>query len=359
MLEWECVVVRQRVFYVLGGPLQADLEARKQSGDQPLSEFNLFAKRNDARIVSTDEVQGGDPISLRRRLGLARAITQRAADYDLLVTSGEDIGFPLTLASMLTRRPKPIWIILHGSYLQGRKFAAIAPLLRRARHVHFLCLAESLRAMMIQRHGFSADRCHNAGYGIDTSFFTPGPPGHEPLIVSAGSANRDYQTLVSAAEGLGVPVRIAADSLWRPKQSPLDPGALPDFVTIGSAGNYMDLRRLYQHASVVVVPMHPAQYACGYAVIAEAMAMGKVVIATRTAAPSDLLVHDETGYYVEPGDITGLRGKIRVLLDEPQRALDMGALAAERMRKHFSLAAYCETIERTIGVHSVAPQVDL
>lgn len=336
--------MRPRILYVLGGPLQAELEARKCSGDQPLSEFNLFVERNGARIASTDQVEGGDALSLRRRVALARAVL-RCADHDLLVASGEDIGIPLALASMMTRQPRPIWIILHGSYLRSGKFATVAPLLRRARHVHFLCLAESLRRVMVERHGFPAARCRDAGYGVDTTYFSPGAPCREALIVSAGSANRDYQTLILATEGMGVPVRIAADSLWRPKHPAVSTQDVPDFVTIGSAGSYDNLRSLYGRASIVVVPLHPAEYACGYAVIAEAMAMGKVVIATRTAAPSDLLVDGETGFYVEPGDVAGLRAKIRLLLDDPRKALAMGDLAAERMKTMFSLRAYCERIE--------------
>ena len=344
--------MRRRIFYVLGGPSQPELETKKQHGEQPLSEFNVFVERNDAQLVTTDQFGGGHALSLQRRLVLANALRRRASEYDIIITSGEDIGIPVALASMMLRTPKPVWIILHGSYLQGRKFSAIAPLLRRARHVQFLCLSESLRTMMIKQHGFPAERCHNAGYGVDTSFFQPRFTDHPALIVSAGSANRDYQTLVSAVDGLEVPLRIAADSLWRPTESGLTAEKLPGYVTAASAGSYTGLRSLYSDASIVVVPLHPARYACGYAVIAEAMAMGKVVITTRTEAPSDLIVDGVTGFQVEPGDVPGLKGVIRLLLDEPQRALAMGALGAVRMQQNFSLTAYCARIEQIIEERS-------
>ena len=338
------------VSYVIGGPLQGDIESRKRSGDQPRSEFNVFVDRNGARLVSTDEVGIGSATSAPRRVALAAALARRSSEYDLLVASGEDIGLPLALALMAGRVPKPVWIIIHGSYLGTRKFGAIAPLLRRAKNVKFLCLSRSLQEQLVERYGFSEACCFNAGYGVDTSFFAPGDGDDgTPLIVGAGSSNRDYRTLVAAVAGLDVPVRIAADSLWRPRQADLDGDRLPASVQVGSAGDYNGLRALYARASIVVVPLHPARYASGYAVIAEAMAMGKVVVTTRTEAPSDFVVEGETGLYTEPGDVAGLRGALAMLLGDVARARAMGAAAALRMRDH-SLDAYCRRIEHLIGV---------
>ena len=238
---------------------------------------------------------------------------------------------------------------MHGSYLDSRKFAIVAPLLRRAPHVRFLCLSESLRLRMIEVHGFDEGQCLNGGYGIDTSFFQPGASVEEPLLVAAGSANRDYRTLVAAIEGLDVPLRVAADSLWRPKAAEIDLTVLPSSVEIGSAGSYLGLRSLYRRASFVVVPLHAARFASGYAVIGEAMAMGKAVITTQTEAASDLIIEGVTGFYARPGDVQDLRDKITMLLDDPDRARDMGAAGARRMQQQFSLDAYCRTIEQLIG----------
>ncbi len=342
-----------RIFYVLGGPLQPTLETRKLNGEQPLAEFNVFATRNGAQVVGTDQVEGGHPTSMRRRLALAWQLSRRRREYDALLASGEDIGIPLLLCSLLARVRKPVWIVLHGSYLEGRKFALIAPVLRRAQRVHFLCLSEALRQRMI-RDGFARSRCHNAGYGVDTDFFRPRVAGDGRLVLAAGSANRDYRTLVSAVDGLDVSLRIAADSLWRPKAAELDAAALPDSVELGSAGDYLGLRDLYGRASFVVVPLHPARYASGYAVIAEAMAMGKAVISTRVEAHSDLIVEGETGFYTEAGDVAGLKEKITLLLDDPALARRMGEAAARRMQEKFSLDAYCQTMERIIRQQATA-----
>ena len=336
------------VSYVLGGPLQPEIERRKLAGEQPFAEFNVFAMRNDAEVIATDRAHGGAPTSLRRRIALSRLVLRRGGDHGTLLASGEDVGIPLALAALMRRVQTPIWIILHGFLLESRKFALVAPVLRRARHVHFLCLSEALRRRLVEMHGFDPDRCHNAGYGVDTAFFAPGPPAEDPLVLAAGSANRDYRTLIAAITGLDVPLRIAADSLWRPRAVEIDPAGLPSSIDVGSAGDYLGLRALYARASFVVVPLHPARHASGYAVIAEAMAMGKAVITTQTEAPSDLVVEGETGFHTRPRDVQGLRDRIAALLDDPGRARAMGAAGALRMQREFSLDSYCSTIERLI-----------
>ena len=119
-------------------------------------------------------------------------------------------------------------------------------------------------------------------------------------------------------------------------------------VEVGSAGDYVGLRDLYAAASIVVVPLHPSRFASGYAVIAEAMAMGRAVVVTATEGRSDLVVDGETGLYVEPGDVVGLRAVLRSLLDDPERLARMGAAAADRMRREFGLDGYCGRMEAII-----------
>lgn len=333
--------------YVIGGPLQPVLEASKLAGTQPLSDFNVFIKRNGARLATTSDVGGGTPTSTRRRISLASALAKRRPPDEIFIASGEDVGLPLALAMMMRGVSKPLWIIIHGSYLGTSKLAAVAPFLRRARNVGYLCLSKALQTQMIETYGFAEARCFNAGYGVDTSFFRAGDHAGEPLIVSAGSSNRDYRTLIAATDDLQVPVRIAADSLWRPNTVDLDDVHVSSSTQIASAGDYTALRALYQRALIVVVPLHPARFASGYAVIAEAMAMGKVVVTTWIEGRSDFIVAGENGLYTEAGDVQGLRDALLGLLQNPSRARMMGAAAAAHMQ-NFSLDAYCERIESLI-----------
>lgn len=157
-------------------------------------------------------------------------------------------------------------------------------------------------------------------------------------ILSAGNASRDDWSLIKAVDSSGVHVVIAADSGWHP--APIDEAnsPIPHNVWIGSAGNYTTLRSWYERASVVVVPLYPVLNACGYSVIAEAMALGKPVIATRTFCHSDLLLDSQTVCYVQPLDSDAIMRKLFVHAQVPRRGSRRCGRA--RMERWFSNEAY-------------------
>ncbi len=120
-------------------------------------------------------------------------------------------------------------------------------------------------------------------------------------------------------------------------------------MMVASAGSYAELRSLCADALFAVVPLLDVRYACGYAVMAETMAMVKAVIATRTRSPSDLIEDVVTGLYVPPGDATALREAIQ----DPLRRQVLGLRAAGAAPKpppHIAFAAACHEAELFRGV---------
>jgi glycosyltransferase involved in cell wall biosynthesis len=352
-----------RVAYVIPGNIKT------RDSDTPLPEFEVFVKRNGAVLL--DKSQSAPQPGLTRH-PLSRLLSDfelpgavmrihKKTPFDAIVASGEDVGLPLALLLRSRGFKVPLFIITHGSYFGSRKFHALMMLLRRQRNIHYLCLSDSLCHHLINRFGVPERQVHNAGYGVDLSFFEPRPdrlnaetPSDSlPIIASAGTANRDYRTLLNAVRGLSADVRIAADSAWFPAAVDITGQALPENVEARSYGNYTGLRQLYAQASFVIVPLYPAIHACGYAVVAEAMAMGKAVIATRTDSPPDFIVPGETGFYVPVGDAEALRERIRYLLERPDEALRMGQRAREQMAAQFSVEKYCERMESVIRACSI------
>lgn len=323
----------------------------------PRTEFQAFLERFGGALLSRSRLLSHPTLTARVAgkfgqplLGLAHLVHPWAKDVDAIIASGEDIGVPIALASLYRRSRTPIHMMFHGHHLQSRKLRLLAPILRRMRHVHFHCLSRSLAEWTMAVLGIPADRCHATGYGIDTDFFAGGTTGDTPLIASAGAANRDYATLAEAVRDLPVTVKIAADSTWVPPIPNSTEAGWPANVSSRSYGDYQRLRELYQQAQFVVVPLHPARHACGYAVIAEALAMGRGVIATRTDVPPDFLIPDETGAFVVAHDAVGLRNAITAWLDNPQRAATMGRQARALMVAQFSLSQYCERLEAIVAV---------
>ncbi len=347
-----------RIAYLLGGHIKDETIQMIRKGEYPRFEYNLFMDRNSTKAITYTDVFMSDKFLPKwavshkmLHMGLSSILLKDKNEYDIVITSGEDVGIPLSLHTLIVGFKKPINIITHGSYFGSDKLRSLMKVMRFLPNVHYLCLSNSLREFMIKVFKVHPKRVFNTGYGVDTDFFKPSANLSERFIIaSAGSANRDYDTLINSISGLDVDLRIAADSAWFPYFPGIPKESLPANVEIRSYGNYNALRDLYSSSRMIIVPLHPAYHACGYAVIGEAMAMGKPVIATKTQSHSDFIVDGETGFYVSPGNRDEMREKIQYLMDNPNVAYAMGKKGRERMEKHFSLQAYCERLENAMGV---------
>jgi glycosyltransferase involved in cell wall biosynthesis len=79
-------------------------------------------------------------------------------------------------------------------------------------------------------------------------------------------------------------------------------------------------------------------------VLVEAMAAGKPVVASEVGGIPDLVKHGETGYLVRPADEKALANGIRKILNDPERAKQMGQRGKEYCRQ-FSLEAMIEKLD--------------
>ncbi len=347
-----------RIAYLLGGYIKKDTIQLIRKGEYPRFEYNLFMDRNSTTAITYSEVQVSDKFLPKwavshkmLHVGLSSILLEDKNQYDIVITSGEDIGIPFSLHTSIVGFKKPIFIITHGSYFGSNKLKRLMKVMHFLPNVHYLCLSNSLREFMIKFFKVHPKRVFNTGYGVDTDFFNPRDNVSERFIIaSAGTANRDYESLINSISGLDVDLRIAADSAWFPYSPRIPKESLPANVEIRSYGSYNALRDLYSSSRMIIVPLHPAYHACGYAVIGEAMAMGKPVIATKTQSHSDFIVDGETGFYVSPGNKDEMREKIKYLMDNPDVACAMGKRGRERMERFFSLQAYCERLENAMGV---------
>ncbi|MBI4398590.1 MAG: glycosyltransferase family 4 protein [Candidatus Omnitrophica bacterium] len=92
--------------------------------------------------------------------------------------------------------------------------------------------------------------------------------------------------------------------------------------------------------------------------ILEAMALKKAVIATRVGGVPEIVVDQETGLCIKPGDISGLEEAMAYLLTHEEKAGEMGRRGHERIQRYFLeekmlnevLALYDQIINKTRGL---------
>jgi glycosyltransferase involved in cell wall biosynthesis len=287
---------------------------------------------------------------VRRAAGSSAALAvlgaTRAADYDAILTSGEDIGLPLAVL-LLGRRKAPAHTLISHTLTPWKKrlFFHLLPIQRRIDRL--LCYASSEERHIVEKLGMPAAKVRRIAYHADVQFFRPADEAREPdLLCAAGQLLRDYDSLVEAVRGQPVRLRIAAGSPWI--ASEMRPGsALPPNVEWRRYDRF-ELRELYARSSVAVVPLLQNDYQTGISTILEMMAMGKCVIATRTRGQTDTIVDGVTGIYVPPGDPIALREAIAKALAQPDEAKRIGEAARRFVEKEASLERFVARIAETV-----------
>ncbi len=103
-----------------------------------------------------------------------------------------------------------------------------------------------------------------------------------------------------------------------------------------------DVHELIQNIDILIVPsIHQDPFPT---VILEAMAAGKLVIATNIGGAKEMIIPDETGILIPPDDVNESCKKILPLLSNDNKRLILGKLAKEYVLKNFSLLAFEEKI---------------
>jgi glycosyltransferase involved in cell wall biosynthesis len=256
-------------------------------------------------------------------------------------------GFSLSLGLGYPGKNRPILMGgFHGlSDIEARTPAnmrsVVRPTIARALagldHVFFFGPAD--RAMSMQRYGLSAERSSIIPFGVDTEFWRPMPEVRsEDFVVAVGQdRNRDYD-LLAAAPG-NHPIRIITRQKVRVPANAKN-------VEI-SAGDYFgsdamtdqDLRRLYNTASAVVVPLKDVYQPTGYSVTLQAMACGRPVILSniRGLWTQELLKSGENCILVPPGNAYELDLAVSHIRNDANFAAKLGKAARETAIAHFGL----------------------
>lgn len=103
-----------------------------------------------------------------------------------------------------------------------------------------------------------------------------------------------------------------------------------------------DIPSVLADIDIFCLPTH--QEGLGTAIL-EAMAMNKPVVATRVGGIPDSVVEGDTGYLVRPGDRESLGRKISELLDNPQKAQEMGQAGRLQVEGEFALQVMAQKTE--------------
>lgn len=172
----------------------------------------------------------------------------------------------------------------------------------------------------------------------------PWVDGAGPVVGFVGriEPRKGVLDLVAAAPAIreaGARVIIVGDDPYEPESAYLaQVRASPD---VEQAGWVQDAAGLMRSFDVLVAPSHQEPFGT---VLAEAMAVGTPVVATRVGGLAEVVDDGVTGRLVEPGDPVALAAAVREVL---ARRSEMGAAARAHARR-FGADAYADRVEELI-----------
>lgn len=348
-----------RCMILAAGRFDETLRARIAEEREPRLDVFELERELKAQVLDFKDVDASQNPAVKlaaKKAGPSAALALlgflRRDECDAFFTTGEDIGLPLAALMKATRGKRSHTMIAHTLFPTKKrvffKFGRVGSQIDRV-----LVYSTSEEQLATGELGMAPSAVERIYYHADERFFRPGLATIEPdLICAAGQLLRDYDCLVDAVRDLPVRVQIAAGSPWIEKK--LEPGReLPKNVTWGKL-NRFELRQLYARSALAVVPIKQNHYQTGIATILEMMAMGKCVIASRTHGQTDTIVDGVTGIYVPPGDPVALRQAISSMLDNPQKAADIGQAARRFMEESAGLDRFTDKIVTAIRVGHAA-----
>jgi len=352
-------------------------EAERLQSDGPRRDILVLAERLGAEVLyreSGTKSRGIRGKIFGPQIQHAWAASARASKHNVVFADGEHVGLPL-LGFLALRRRRRTRVVMLCHLIDKPWKRRLLKLGTWLVPDGTLVVHSAVQQKVAQGAANRRWDVQLVPYQVDSEFWRPAeqPQNPRPLVVTAGSENRDYETLSGAAAGLDVDIRIAAGSHWAREQASVTTTP-PNLEYIQRTLPFAELRKLYASADLVVVPLHPVTNQSGVTTLLEAMSMGKAVITSATpgqreivsgplikdgscdtAATADRgprvfgLEHAETtGAYVPVHDAAALRAAILYLAANPEVRQRMGAAGRLVAEECFSVESFAERFAQVI-----------
>jgi glycosyltransferase involved in cell wall biosynthesis len=334
------------------------------------------------QLVEDLKIGGAEKVISDMALGLNKAkfdvhvwcISRGGATADELQKQGVNIQIlgitsyhnPLAILKLAHRlkREKPNIIHTHGYFASviGRMAAKCAGLPKLVNHVHstywdykkrnirmekflsrwtsrIICCSEAVKDFVINSERIDPSKTSVIYNGVDVDRFFP-------LTVSSLAPHKGHVYLIEAAAKVleNFPTAkflIIGDGVLRNKleKQTRDLNLSSSFVFTGTR---TDIPELLAALDVFVLPS--SREGLGISII-EAMAAAKPVVATYTGGIPEVVLDDETGFLVAPQNPNALARAIFELLDNPEKAAEMGRRGKERVKDKFTKERMISEIE--------------
>lgn len=180
-------------------------------------------------------------------------------------------------------------------------------------------------------------------YGIDIHRFFPPPAEREPrrrefLYAGGPWPSKGVGVLLEAFARIHtkfpeVGISVVGGGNWTPYQEKIEAYGFSDRVRYYGQVPHEDMGEFYRSAYLLVAPTRHESFGL---ILAEAMACGLPVVATRVTAVPEVVEDGVTGLLVPADDVSSLAKGLETLLRDPSRAARMGCAGRARVEEQFA-----------------------
>jgi glycosyltransferase involved in cell wall biosynthesis len=198
----------------------------------------------------------------------------------------------------------------------------------------------------------SPDRVHLLYKGIDLSRYFPTPPASDgPAVVGFAGRLDERKGIPLLMEAWTKLIAVAPEPrpiLRIAGTGPLQPAlrswqmALPHPGSVELLGWIDAIPEFYRTLDLLVCP---SRYEGFGLAVAESMACGRPVVATRTSSLPEIVKDGETGLLTPPGDADALREALALLIDERDTRERMGQSSVARIETGFERGKMLDRLE--------------
>jgi len=214
---------------------------------------------------------------------------------------------------------------------------------------HYVCISK-FEQQLLQSYGISKQRSTVVYNGIDTSEFTPVYLPYSPqsdtfniLCVARLHPAKGIDTLLEASKLLPetVHLTIIGDG---PLYEHLDTKIKQDGLKkVRLVGYKFDVRNDLAACHLFVLPSNWEGFGIA---IAEAMATGKAVVATKVGGIPELILDGKGGFLCTPKKPEQLADCIKKIMHQPELIEAFGRFNRKRIEQHFSLTVTVAGIQK-------------
>jgi glycosyltransferase involved in cell wall biosynthesis len=267
-------------------------------------------------------------------------------ESDVVFATSDTIGLPIVLLKRAGLLRPPVVYAAIGlperlAQLRGRPMRRLYAKALRAAHT--IVTYSAAEARHVQAWLGDEANVRFVPFGVDVGAFAPRDGKPTVDVVSVGAdPRRDYELLLQIAEAHP---QLSFHLVTTPEQA-RSFGALPPNVMLETELPLERVRERLADARVVALPVERNTYSGATTVLLQALALGKPVVVSRTAAIAEGygLEDGVNCRLVDPGDVDAFERTLLETLTGADAAISLGIRARETVERSFSWERYTDAL---------------